>query len=209
MIGVILVIFLITLLIVLTSRIKVELIYIKEKNTNHLIYQVSGFKGLFRLKRKTEFKVKEEKLAVGVKTESTAGERTKKNIEMKEFVKKAREFLKNFEGLIGFVKDSLSRIRLVESNLVCDIGSGDAVTTAQYVGLVWTLYGSAMSLMQNTFDVTGQHDVVIMPDFNEKKFQLTYGCIFDFRLGHFIVIAIQFIFKWQGRRRYLFIPVVS
>lgn len=196
------------LAILMFLRIKVELVYIKELNANHLTYRVSAIYGLISFKRKMEFRIKEEKLAVGVKTESTSGERTKSNIEIKSFTQKTRELLNNFDGLLKFTKISLKKVRLVKSNLICQVGSENAVTTAQLIGLVWTLYGTTMALLQNIFDTTEMHDAKVTPDFNVEKFFVKYECIFDFSLGHFISVAIKFICKWRGRRKHLFIPVI-
>lgn len=198
----------IVLIFLMTRKIKVELVYAKEENTNHLIYQVSAFGGLIHFKRKTEFKVKEEELSVGVKTESTTGERTKSNVEVKQFIRQAREFLNNFDGFLNFTRVSLKRVKVVMSSFDCQVGTENAVTTAQIVGLIWALYGATMSLVQNTFETSAQQKARVIPAFNTKKFHLKYECIFDFSLGHFIFIAIQFIYKWQGKRKYLFVPVL-
>lgn len=203
------IIFSVILFLLLQLRIKLEVNYINEAETNHLVYRVSMLKGFLHLERRMEFKIKEEKFAVGVKSENNLGERKKTNIKFTGFVKQFRTIANGFEGVLHFTRVSLKKVRLTKSDLLCCIGSENAVTTSQLAGISWTVYGSLMALVQNIFEVVGEHDVKIIPIFSEKVFRLKYSCIFDVTLGHFILVTLKFIYRWKGKRKYLFIPVVE
>lgn len=85
------------------------------------------------------------------------------------------------------------RISVTELNMYTEIGLTDAAQTALSVGAFWSLLGILYGRMTAIFNMSKtQKKISIVPNYRESGVLLIdYTCIFEFRLGHIIIIMIQ------------------
>lgn len=90
-------------------------------------------------------------------------------------------------------------IKIRELTMYTEIGLEDAAVTALSVGMAWSLLGAFYSRLGTLFNTRGsQNNIVVVPHFQNEFFLLMdYSCIFEFRLGH-IIIIIYHIFHSAG-----------
>jgi hypothetical protein len=85
------------------------------------------------------------------------------------------------------------RISVTELNMYTEIGLTNAAQTALSVGAFWSLLGILYGRMAAIFNMSKtQKKISIVPNYRESGVLLIdYTCIFEFRLGHIIIIMIQ------------------
>ncbi|MEG6611794.1 DUF2953 domain-containing protein [Pseudoclostridium thermosuccinogenes] len=74
------------------------------------------------------------------------------------------------------------------------IGTGDACETGILSGFAWTILGTAVSYVINSFRLSKAFntDIAVNPYFVEKKFIIELYCIFDIKFVHIIVVALKY-----------------
>lgn len=90
-------------------------------------------------------------------------------------------------------------IRLKELNLYTEIALGDAARTGVAAGAAWAAQGLALARLAQIFNARDSRNrLIVVPDYTSTNFlRVDYSCIFQFRLGHIIIIIYQ-IFKNAG-----------
>lgn len=85
------------------------------------------------------------------------------------------------------------RIRVIELNMYTEIGLVDAAQTALSVGAFWSLLGILYGRMVAIFNMSKtQKKISVVPNYRGSGvLMIDYTCIFEFRLGHIIIIMIQ------------------
>lgn len=85
------------------------------------------------------------------------------------------------------------RIRVTKLNMYTEIGLVDAAQTALSVGVFWSLLGILYGRMAAVFNMSKtQKKISVVPNYQGNGVLLIdYTCIFEFRLGHIIIIMIQ------------------
>ncbi len=200
---------------ILLQRLRIELEYVKEDETNHLILNFSTLFGLLHYKKKIELKVKPDKLAVGIKEKSGAsaqGPTDKDNFSFKRIMQKIddmKKLLQLTRSLKQIVTDFLHQVTIHELQFVSDIGDEDVVKAAKNTGYFWGVIGSLMALIQTLFKLCCVPELVVNPIFHRNTFTIRFRCIFDFKVGHLIWAGLKFIFSWKGKKKFFFIPVFS
>lgn len=90
----------------------------------------------------------------------------------------------------------LSRpVRIKDLHLTTELGLGDAAFTAVASGLVWSVKGMGLCILSYYFNIEKARPVlVVIPHFNNPNYlRIDYSCIFEFRLGHIIIVIYQLI----------------
>lgn len=92
------------------------------------------------------------------------------------------------------------RIKITKLNVHTEFGLQDAAQTAITAGLIWCFLGILYSRLASLFSLEqSENNFVVQPIYqNEKFFILDTSCIFEFRLGHIIIIVYQ-VFKNAGQ----------
>jgi len=94
----------------------------------------------------------------------------------------------------AFVKTG-KRIALKELNIYTEIGLADPAHTALSAGLVWALWGMAYSRLPAFFDMGSTQSIIkVVPNFSgDNLLVVNCSCIFEFRMGHIIIVIYQLI----------------
>ena len=90
------------------------------------------------------------------------------------------------------IKQQISITRLT---VFAEIGWRDAACTALTVGFFWSLLGCIYAHLTSQFNMLNtKNNFVVVPAFqNERLCNIDGSCIFEFRLGHIIIIIYQLL----------------
>ncbi len=210
LLALLLLIFLVTIL-----KIQINVDYAKEDHTNHLDIRFSILFGLIHYKKSLELKAKLEEGAIGIKEKSgtTDGNKTeKKKLTIATLMEKlddVRRMIALTVSLKVIVFKFLERVHIKDLQFASVIGDEDAVKTAIYVGGYWSVLGTVVPMVENIFSLDCAPRISVDPIFYKKTHLIHAKCIFDFRIGHLMWAGIKFIYNWNGKRKFLIIPVVK
>lgn len=86
-------------------------------------------------------------------------------------------------------------IRIKELVMYTEIGVGDAALTGLSAGLAWIGLGLVVGRLSGIFNMQGsQNRLQVVPNYRQDNFLLiNYRCIFEFRLGHIIIVIYQLL----------------
>jgi hypothetical protein len=86
-------------------------------------------------------------------------------------------------------------VRIKSLKLATELGLGDAAETAVVSGLVWSLKGTVLSMLSYYFNLEKTRPVIVVrPIYNNPYYlRIDYSCIFEFRLGHIIIVIYQLV----------------
>lgn len=84
-------------------------------------------------------------------------------------------------------------VKVRELNLYIEIALEDAAQTAVAAGAVWAAQGLLQARLAQVFNVLhSRRNLMVVPSYSRTNFLLVdYSCIFQFRLGHIIIIIYQ------------------
>jgi hypothetical protein len=135
-------------------------------------------------------KVKDKTLASGKREDE------KVDVKIMDIIKKFNYFRESYNRnsvMICKIKDYLKgRLKLDNYKLEAEIGTGDAFYTALANGLAWTAAGIISSYFLNNFK-SGDKHIRIISNFDEKKFDLVFTCIFRTRFVHIIIVIFMLL----------------
>lgn len=102
-------------------------------------------------------------------------------------------FLPLTRAVNGFFHRISRPVSIKSLKLATELGLGDAAETAVASGLVWSLKGTVLSTLSYYFNVEKARPVlVVIPNYNNPNYlRIDYSCIFEFRLGHIIIVIYQ------------------
>jgi len=102
-------------------------------------------------------------------------------------------FFKLWDRVYSLFRRISGRIMLRELNLYTEIGLYDAAQTAVSTGIIWTMLGYFYGYLATNFNTSKiQKNIVVRPNYQKEGILLIdYSCIFEFRLGHIIIIMYQ------------------
>ncbi len=101
--------------------------------------------------------------------------------------------MKIWEGANNFFRRFRFAIKLKELKLYTEVGLDDVAGTALSVGAIWGFLGSFIGQVSSIFDTKKLNpQIAVVPNYQASSLLLLdYSCIFEFRLGHIIIIMVQ------------------
>jgi len=90
----------------------------------------------------------------------------------------------------GFFHRICQPVKIKKLFLYTEIGLDDAADTALAVGLIWGLKGLIYSRVADLFNtLESENRLAVVPNFQKPGYvRIDYSCIFEFRLGHIIIV---------------------
>lgn len=84
-------------------------------------------------------------------------------------------------------------IKINRLNIHIELGLNDAFQTAIAVGTGWAILGIVYSVLSHSLDLkNAETQFMLNPNFNMRNnLHIDFSCIFEFRLGHIIIIIYQ------------------
>lgn len=98
-----------------------------------------------------------------------------------------------WEKANSFFQRISKRIRVTQLNMYTEIGLADALQTAVSVGMFWSFLGILYGRMAELFNLSSlEKKIAVVPNYQAGGVLIAdYTCIFEFRLGHIIIIMVQ------------------
>ncbi|MCX7746620.1 MAG: DUF2953 domain-containing protein [Clostridia bacterium] len=131
------------------------------------------------------------------------GDTKKESLSLKEMYEhgvRFKEFYQNHKKMIKKAKDYLKK-RIIIQNLKIEIifGAGDAYYTGISGGALWALGGTVLSYICNQFKLLDK-SLNVVTDFNKKRLDIDFNCIFKIKFVHIIVIGFKLLINYLKRR---------
>lgn len=135
------------------------------------------------------------------KKESTSKENSPKRVE--EVEKDVLTFGEKIEHYAEIYNNTVKLLRkyaaIDKVDLIIDVGTGDAATTAVGTGLLWSAAYRLISIIGSIMYIN-KHRVEINPIYTNTVFSLDGKCIIKSRIAYIIFIAITILMKIKSRK---------
>ncbi|SDH32050.1 Protein of unknown function [Alteribacillus persepolensis] len=137
------------------------------------------------------------------KSKASVGDAKEKDVketpqEMKSQLEMLRLWLNHIQGLRPIAASFLKKIKMYEFTWKSEIGTGDAAWTGFLSGMLWSVKGGAQALAFSVFTRKCTPEMSIHANFQQKKLNTTFSCMFFMRLGHAIIAGIRVIKHMNG-----------
>ncbi|SEN23104.1 DUF2953 domain-containing protein [Paenibacillus sp. OV219] len=146
----------------------------------------------------TNVEVKEEKTAEnagGADTDSLM-----KNINshtIMNSIDRAQLLLKQTQDMMGWVRKTLSHVKLTEWKWQTTVGVDDAMWTAMLTGLIWSVKTTAIGVLSQFIRLTAEPNVSVDPIYQRVYFKTEGQFTAKLAFGYAIFAAIRLIFKMR------------
>ncbi|MFB1050830.1 DUF2953 domain-containing protein [Paraliobacillus sp. JSM ZJ581] len=114
------------------------------------------------------------------------------SIDIESLIDKFKKHINNFTEKKATTKHKMKVIKYFKKISIeieeweTTIGMKGAATTGMLTGILWTIKGSVLGLLDHLFYLKNAPIVHVYSDFEEPVFQSTCSCIFSLRLGQAI-----------------------
>lgn len=205
-----LIVIIIILLLVLISftKVNVYIDFYHGQDNDHLIIQFKAWAGLIKYKINVPMiKVDDDSPSVVVKEKVEQGPKEiDKKKETKKFtaeelfktLKDTKELLEHVVGLHRIIRGFLRKTYIKQLEWHTIVGIGDAAHTGMIGGAVWTVKGSIVGLLSNYMRLKTMPTITVTPHFQMAISQISFKCMFHFRIGHAIFAGIKLVKFWKG-----------
>lgn len=112
-----------------------------------------------------------------------------------EIKKMATKFYQQYQRYWPGVDYLLHRTQCRRFEWRTNIGFGDAAVTGWVSGILWMLKPLLLGKLSSLVSLTKRPVVMVQPEFNEKRFDTDFDCIFEVRMGHIMVTGIKLAFR--------------
>lgn len=191
----------------LVMRIKgtVELYYRRQEEKDHVDLKISALKGIWQFKMSipTINLAWEEGPQIETQEEAQAPSGEKRKGMQKLRVKYFRgeffyQLIPNIPGLLiqfnRIKKKFYKGIICKEYSWEVEYGHENPAQTAIVAGGFWSMLGYSLARMYNTVTMeVSQPRIMVKPMFNNPGFSTDLHCIFKVRIGHIMVVGLEFL----------------
>lgn len=100
-----------------------------------------------------------------------------------------------YRKIVRFYHRISQPIKIRQLSLYTEIGLEDAAVTALSVGAIWGVWGFLYTRIAEMFDTQDANSQInVVANFQQSSYLgIDYSCIFEFRLGHIMIIAYYFL----------------
>ncbi|WP_054024335.1 DUF2953 domain-containing protein [Bacillus sp. FJAT-28004] len=112
-------------------------------------------------------------------------------------IEKSKHLLHMTKNLTGWVRKSLTRVRLLEWNWTTSVGTGDAMWTAMTTGLVWSVKTSIIGVLSQMVKLKTEPKMNVQPIYQRSAFTTEWSCIAQIRFGYAILAGLQLLVRMR------------
>ncbi|MDV2684761.1 DUF2953 domain-containing protein [Alkalihalophilus lindianensis] len=202
--GILLVLF----IILVVTKIKIEMTY-KHNNDDDLL-KVDVYLWWMRVYafEAPLIKLNDESPAIIVEEEENiAGSKSKKDKKITiqtiiHDIHLAERWIRHIVGLNRIVRRFLRHIHFYKFDWYSEVGVGDAAFTGSVAGVVWSLKGSIVGLVGNHVKMHRMPNLSVTPHFQAVVSHTYFSCMFTFRIGHAIFVGLLIVMHWKRRPKW-------
>ncbi|MGD9678070.1 MAG: DUF2953 domain-containing protein [Vulcanibacillus sp.] len=200
------------LLVLMFSEIKIKIFFNREQKNDYFKIDLWF---LYVIHLKKEFPLIElDNLSEGIKYTSKTNLNNSKVSENKKnriTISKIEDMYHNFIEIIKHIRNFNKSVKDFVKHLHVDnykwetiIGTGDASLTGVLNGVLWGIKSFIIGWISSNTILEQCPVLKVKPEYNDKIFHSRFECILRFRVGYFIIIAVQLVFKYLtgGRKKW-------
>ncbi|WP_082198045.1 DUF2953 domain-containing protein [Bacillus sp. FJAT-26390] len=106
-------------------------------------------------------------------------------------IDKFKHVLQMTRNLKGWVRQTLTKVSLVEWNWTTSVGTGDAMWTAMTTGAVWSVKTSIIGVLSQMVKLKTEPKMTVQPVYQGSSFRTEWSCIAQIRFGYAILAGLQ------------------
>ncbi|MCA0754464.1 DUF2953 domain-containing protein [Paenibacillus sp. N4] len=110
---------------------------------------------------------------------------------------KMKQILQLTRNMTGWVKQTLTKVRLTEWNWSTTVGTGDAMWTAMATGIVWSVQTSILGLLSQMVKLHAEPKMSVQPIYQHPAFTTEFVCIAQIRFGYAILAGLQLLVRMK------------
>ncbi|RDI44278.1 DUF2953 domain-containing protein [Falsibacillus pallidus] len=108
------------------------------------------------------------------------------------------ELIRHVYGTHVIVNKFLAKIKVRNLQWHTLIGLKDAAATGMLAGAAWTLKSTIITFISTHCRLMDPPVIEVIPSFNRPISQISFKCMFRFRIGHAIFAGLKLIKYWNG-----------
>ncbi|MHC0037358.1 DUF2953 domain-containing protein [Pseudoneobacillus sp. C159] len=198
-----LIILLVLIIILFWSKLSILLDYYHGNDNDHLKITFKIWFGLIKYKKEIPvIKIDDNSPTIVLKEKSKQGMKDtqigKKDIV--ESIDSTKWLLRHVVNLHTIVRTFFKKVSVKRVEWHTNIGVGDAADTAVLTGAIWAAKGSLIGLISHYFRLLEMPKMTVTPYFNHKISQLSFKCMFQFRIGQAMIAGLKLMKMWKGGR---------
>lgn len=112
-------------------------------------------------------------------------------------IDKLKYLLEITRNLTGWVRKTLTKVRLLEWNWSTSVGTGDAMWTAMSTGLVWSVKTSIIGVLSQMVKLQAEPQMNVQPNYQRSAFTTEWSCIAQIRFGYAILAGLQLLVRMR------------
>ncbi|WP_138753454.1 DUF2953 domain-containing protein [Paenibacillus sinopodophylli] len=112
-------------------------------------------------------------------------------------IEKFKHLLQMTRNLTGWVRKTLTKVRLLEWNWNTSVGTGDAMWTAMSTGLVWSVKTSIIGVLSQMVKLKTEPKMNVQPIYQRSAFTTEWSCIAQIRFGYAILAGLQLFVRMR------------
>lgn len=200
--------FMIMLVIVSCTTLKITFHYLKKGKDDHIKTRVNAWFGLIKMEMETsviklakDFSGTEYETELKSPNQSLEKERFKLTPnEILQLNQRLYHWIKDIHNLHLIIKKLLKTIHVGELKWRSCIGTGSASETGMLLGVVWAIKGNVAGIMSHLLRLEQRPRFHVEADFQRKRLETELLCMIHFRIGNAIISGIRFVLNLRKRR---------
>ncbi|WP_028610487.1 DUF2953 domain-containing protein [Paenibacillus harenae] len=112
-------------------------------------------------------------------------------------IDKMKKILQLTKDLKGWVRQTMTRVSLVEWKWTTSVGTGDAMWTAMATGFVWSVKTSILGILSQIVILKAEPEMQVQPNYKNSAFTTEWSCIAQIRFGYAILAGLQLLVRMK------------
>jgi hypothetical protein len=193
------------LALIAASWIVIRLRFVRENDNDHFELKITALRGLLRYRLKipvfqlnglsVKIKKEEMKEKMGAPAENVSPDEIDKNA-LNGLNERYKHLLEETRNLTGWVRSTLSRIRLSDWRWETSLGTGDAYWTAMATGFAWSAQTTVIGVLSQLVRLTDTPKMTVVPIYDDRMhFSTQWSCIAKIRFGYAFAAGLRLFFR--------------
>lgn len=112
-------------------------------------------------------------------------------------IDKMKHALEITYNLKGWMRKTLSRVKLKEWKWITSVGTGDAMWTAMATGIIWSVQTSVFGVLSQMVRVQVEPKMSVNPIYQHPAFTTEWSCIAKISFGYAILAGLQLLVRMK------------
>ncbi|WP_096156867.1 MULTISPECIES: DUF2953 domain-containing protein [Bacillus] len=201
--------FLLIFIIILLTKITVQINFHHEQDNDQLTVQLRAWFGLIRytidvplvkVNKNTGSVVVKEKTKMSGSSNNKEKDKDYSPKDIFYSIRDTYELVRHVVGMHEIARRFLSRVEIKQFEWHSNLGVGDAAYTGVLTGFAWSVKGGIIGFMSQYTRLQAQPFISVTPYFQQKASQTLFKCMIRFQIGNAMLAGIRTVKYWKGGR---------